>query len=41
MRARIKARFDAEGISAPYAQTVVVNQSHDDQAAPEGTTPGG
>jgi small conductance mechanosensitive channel len=41
MRARIKARFDAEGISAPYAQTVVVNQSQDDQAAPEGTTPGG
>ena len=26
MRARIKARFDAEGISAPYAHTVVVNQ---------------
>ena len=41
MRARIKARFDAEGISAPYAHTVVVNQSQDDQAAPEGTTPGG
>ena len=41
MRARIKARFDAEGISAPYAHTVFVNQSQDDQAAPEGTTPGG
>ena len=39
MRARIKARFDAEGISAPYAHTVVVNQSPDDQAAAEGTTP--
>ena len=36
MRARIKARFDAEGISAPYAHTVVVNQSQDDQSAPEG-----
>jgi moderate conductance mechanosensitive channel len=41
MRARIKARFDAEGISAPYAHTVVVNQSQGDQAAPEGTTPKG
>jgi small conductance mechanosensitive channel len=41
MRARIKARFDAEGISAPYAHTVVVNQDHDSQAAAEGTTPGG
>jgi small-conductance mechanosensitive channel len=41
MRARIKARFDAEGISAPYAHTVVVNQSQGDQAAPEGTTPRG
>jgi moderate conductance mechanosensitive channel len=40
MRARIKARFDAEGISAPYAHTVVVNQDHDSQAAAEGTTPG-
>jgi hypothetical protein len=36
MRARIKARFDAEGISAPYAHTVVVNQSQQDQSAPEG-----
>jgi small-conductance mechanosensitive channel len=36
MRARIKARFDAEGISAPYAHTVVVNQSQNDQSAPEG-----
>jgi small-conductance mechanosensitive channel len=36
MRARIKSRFDAEGISAPYAHTVVVNQSHGDQSAPEG-----
>jgi small conductance mechanosensitive channel len=36
MRARIKARFDAEGISAPYAHTVVVNQSPQDQNAPEG-----
>ncbi len=36
MRARIKARFDAEGISAPYAHTVVVNQTQDDQNAPEG-----
>jgi small conductance mechanosensitive channel len=35
MRARIKARFDAEGISAPYAHTVVVNQSQNDQQAPE------
>ena len=26
--------------SAPYAQTVVVNQSQNDQSAPEGTTPG-
>jgi small-conductance mechanosensitive channel len=36
MRARIKSRFDAEGISAPYAHTVVVNQSQNDQSAPEG-----
>jgi len=36
MRARIKGRFDAEGISAPYAHTVVVNQSQNDQSAPEG-----
>jgi small conductance mechanosensitive channel len=36
MRARIKSRFDAEGISAPYAHTVVVNQSQQDQSAPEG-----
>jgi small conductance mechanosensitive channel len=36
MRARIKSRFDAEGISAPYAHTVVVNQSQNDQNAPEG-----
>ncbi|MBF4767083.1 mechanosensitive ion channel family protein [Nocardioides agariphilus] len=36
MRARIKARFDAEGIAAPYAHTVVVNQSPSDQSAPEG-----
>ena len=36
MRARIKSRFDAEGISAPYAHTVVVNQSQQDQNAPEG-----
>jgi small-conductance mechanosensitive channel len=36
MRARIKARFDAEGISAPYAHTVVVNQTPQDQNAPEG-----
>jgi moderate conductance mechanosensitive channel len=40
MRARIKARFDAEGISAPYAHTVVVNQDLDSQAAAEGTSPG-
>ncbi len=40
MRARIKSRFDAEGISAPYAHTVVVNQDQDSQAAAEGTTPG-
>jgi small-conductance mechanosensitive channel len=32
MRARIKARFDAEGISAPYAHTVVVNQPQGEQA---------
>jgi small conductance mechanosensitive channel len=41
MRARIKARFDAEGISAPYAHTVVVNQDLDSQAAGEATTPEG
>jgi moderate conductance mechanosensitive channel len=40
MRARIKARFDAEGISAPYAHTVVVNQDQDSQQASEGTVPG-
>jgi small conductance mechanosensitive channel len=40
LRARVKARFDAEGISAPYAHTVVVNQDQDSQAAAEGTVPG-
>ena len=40
LRARVKARFDAEGISAPYAHTVVVNQDQQSQAAAEGTTPG-
>ena len=35
MRARIKARFDAEGIAAPYAHTVVVNQTQGEQAVPE------
>jgi small conductance mechanosensitive channel len=41
LRARVKARFDAEGISAPYAHTVVVNQDQNSQAAAEGTTPEG
>jgi small-conductance mechanosensitive channel len=40
LRARVKARFDAEGISAPYAHTVVVNQDQNSQAAAEGTAPG-
>jgi small conductance mechanosensitive channel len=36
LRARIKARFDAEGISAPYAHTVVVNQDQNSANASEG-----
>jgi moderate conductance mechanosensitive channel len=35
MRARIKARFDAEGIGAPDAENVVVNQSQAAQEAAE------
>ena len=42
MRARIKARFDAEGISAPYAHTVVVNQTPARPERPRGRPdPGG
>ncbi len=40
LRERVKARFDAEGINAPYAHTVVVNQDQQSQQASEGTTPG-
>jgi small-conductance mechanosensitive channel len=38
MRARIKARFDAEGIGAPYAHTVVVNQQSPVHTAEDGGT---
>jgi len=39
MRARIKSRFDVEGIGVPYTHTVVVNESRPDEADARGSSP--
>jgi moderate conductance mechanosensitive channel len=38
MRERIKARFDHEGIAAPYPTSVVMNRTHDDGEEPTAVT---
>ncbi len=38
MRERIKARFDHEGIAAPYPTSVVMNRTHEDSEEPTAVT---
>jgi small conductance mechanosensitive channel len=38
MRERIKARFDHEGIAAPYPTSVVMNRTHEDGEEPTAVT---
>jgi small conductance mechanosensitive channel len=38
MRERIKARFDHEGIAAPYPTSVVMNRTHDGEEPTAVTT---